>query len=88
MALPSAVHWERMVRLSGFNTLRFETFTMPSEATDRVRGLAWPMVVKPVDSSCSKGVTRSYRTGWLSSVAARQASIEMLFGQPNELVNC
>lgn len=42
---------------NGFNTPRFRTFTTPAEAAAKAAGLDWPVVVKPVDSSGSKGVS-------------------------------
>jgi len=40
-----------------FNAPRFETFSTPAEARGAVDRFSWPVVVKPVDSSGSKGVT-------------------------------
>ena len=49
--------YREFLAANGFNTPRFRTVTTAAEARIAGCGLIWPVVIKPVDSSGSRGVT-------------------------------
>lgn len=50
--------FRRFLAESGFNVPWAKSYTEPAEALADSSGFNWPMIVKPVDSAGSKGVTR------------------------------
>ena len=62
--------FRRFLTENGFNVPWAKSYTEPAEALADSVGFNWPMIVKPVDSAGSKGVTR------VDSPAALPAAIE------------
>ena len=62
--------FRRFLTENGFNVPWAKSYTEPAEALADSAGFSWPMIVKPVDSAGSKGVTR------VDSPAALPAAIE------------
>ena len=50
--------FRRFLTENGFNVPWAKSYTEPAEALNDSAGFSWPMIVKPVDSAGSKGVTR------------------------------
>ena len=50
--------FRRFLTENGFNVPWAKSYTEPAEALTDSAGFNWPMIVKPVDSAGSKGVTR------------------------------
>ena len=50
--------FRRFLTENGFNVPWAKSYTEPTDALSDSAGFSWPMIVKPVDSAGSKGVTR------------------------------
>lgn len=59
--------FRRFLTENGFNVPWAKSYSDPDDALDDSAGFNWPMIVKPVDSAGSKGVTRVDSPGALPS---------------------
>ena len=62
--------FRRFLTENGFNVPWAKSYTEPAEALADSAGFNWPMIVKPVDSAGSKGVTRVDGPGELAAAIA------------------
>ena len=62
--------FRRFLTENGFNVPWAKSYTEPADALSDSAGFNWPMIVKPVDSAGSKGVTRVDGPGEIAAAIA------------------
>ncbi|HOF54835.1 MAG TPA: ATP-grasp domain-containing protein [Prolixibacteraceae bacterium] len=50
--------FRNLLKSNGFNTPRFEVISQDEKVLEKLRGMYYPLIIKPIDSSGSKGISR------------------------------